>query len=119
MWPLSTRCVYLGFVVQPHAGLSAAVNHVHGYDGHHTTHLEQRCSCGAKVGTKEYSLASYAISDCNIARDRKLLKFAATSRGEVATDIVFVHDVLCKLFMAVLYRTACLSSRKLLFPLTQ
>lgn len=83
------------------------------------TQLEQTYSCGAKVGTKEHSLTSYVISDYNIARDRELLEFATTSREGIATETVLVHDVFCKLFMAVLYITARLSSRKLLFPLTQ
>lgn len=60
-----------------------------------------------------------AISECNIVRDKKLVKFAATSREGVVTYIVLVRDVYCKLFMAVLYKTARLSSRKLLFPFTQ
>lgn len=60
-----------------------------------------------------------AMSESNIVRDKKLLKFAASSREGAYSYIVLVHDVSCKLFMAVLYKTARLSSRKLLFPFTQ
>lgn len=78
---LSTRCAFPGSVVQPHAGLTAAVNHVQEYDERRIYLIGADIALvGPDKKLKSIAWLHTAISGCNVVRSKKLLRVAVTSR---------------------------------------